>query len=197
MTALSAKDLKTLAKHAAAARDNAYCPYSNHPVGAAIVAGSGKVYLGANVEVAHYKGVCAEASAISAMVSAGERQIRAVVVIGPAMEYLCTPCGDCRQRLREFSDNETRIYSLWKDGRLGATHKMADLLPLSFGPENLAEIGTLPPKKPRAKTADNGRKKAKPAVKRTRKTTKKTIKTKTGDKKNDSSSRKLQPRPAR
>jgi len=192
MTALSAKDLKKLAKHAAAARDNAYCPYSSHPVGAAIVSGSGKVYLGANVEIAHYKGVCAEASAISAMVSAGEREIRAVVVIGPAMEYLCTPCGDCRQRLREFSDSETRVYSLWKDGTLGAELKMTDLLPLSFGPENLAEVGTLPHKKPQKKQAGN-RKKTKPAAGRINKI----IKKKDGDKKNDSSSRKLQPRPAR
>lgn len=193
MTALSAKDLKKLAKHAAAARDNAYCPYSNHPVGAAIVAGSGKVYLGANVETAHYKGVCAEASAISAMVSAGEREIRAVVVIGPAMEYLCTPCGDCRQRLREFSDDQTRIYSLWKDGKPGAEHKMMDLLPLSFGPENLMEVGTLPNKKPRKKAAGaKAKKKTKPAAERV-----KTIKKKDGDKKNDSGSRKLQSRTTR
>jgi cytidine deaminase len=194
MTALSAKDLKKLAKHAALARGNAYCPYSNHPVGAAIVAGSGKVYLGANVETAHYKGVCAEASAISAMVSAGEREIRAVVVIGPAMEYLCTPCGDCRQRLREFSDEETRVYSLWKDGKLGAEHKMMDLLPLSFGPENLVEVGTLPDKKSKKKTAGaKNKKKTKPAAERV----KKIIKKKDGDRKNDSSSRKLQPRSAR
>lgn len=195
MTALSAKDLKKLAKHAAAARDNAYCPYSNHPVGAAIVSGSGTVYLGANVETAHYKGVCAEASAISAMVSAGEREIRAVVVIGPAMEYLCTPCGDCRQRLREFSDNETRIYSLWKNGTLGAEHKMTDLLPLSFGPENLVEVGTLPDKKPRKKPAGVKKsKKGKPAAERVKQTR---IKNKDGDRKNDSGSRKLQSRTAR
>lgn len=143
MTTLPAKELKRLTTLAAKARDNAYCPYSNHPVGAALVAGSGKVYTGANVEVAHYKGVCAEASAISAMVSAGERDIRAVVVIGPAMEYLCTPCGDCRQRLREFALPDMRIYSMWKDGRLGQIHTMDALLPLSFGPENLTEVGTL------------------------------------------------------
>ena len=127
------------------------------------------------------------------MVSAGEREIRAVVVIGPAMEYLCTPCGDCRQRLREFSDDETRIYSLWKDGKLGAEHKMMDLLPLSFGPENLVEVGTLPRKKPKKKAAGTKtKKKAKPAAERV-----KNIKKKDGDKKNDSGSRKLQSRTAR
>jgi cytidine deaminase len=139
---LSASDLKRLTKLAAKARDNAYCPYSNHPVGVALVSKSGKVYAGANVEVAHYKGVCAEASAISAMVTAGEREISAIVVIGPAMEYLLTPCGDCRQRLRELAGKNLRIYSMWKDGRLGKIHTLDELLPYSFGPENLTEVGS-------------------------------------------------------
>jgi cytidine deaminase len=145
------------------------------------VAGSGKVYLGANVEVAHYKGVCAEASAISAMVSAGEREIRAVVVIGPAMEYLCTPCGDCRQRIREFADAETRVYSLWKDGRLGQEHKMGDLLPVSFGPENLIEVGTLSRKAPKKKKTASKKTAAKKNKERVTQATKK----RNGDK-NDS-----------
>lgn len=146
MSALSALELKRLTKIAERARDNAYCPYSNHPVGVALVSGSGKVYPGANVEIAHYKGVCAEASAISAMATAGEREISAIVVIGPAMEYLCTPCGDCRQRLREFAGKNLRVYSMWKDGRLGKVHTLDDLLPYSFGPENLAEVGSGPKK---------------------------------------------------
>lgn len=131
------KNLKTLTILAMEARENAYCPYSNHPVGAALVAGSGKVYTGSNCEVAHYKGICAEASAIAAMVTAGEREIRTIVVVGPGKDYLCTPCGDCRQRIREFADGKTEIYSMWHDGRLGKKHKMKDLLPFSFGPENL------------------------------------------------------------
>ncbi|TAL40244.1 MAG: cytidine deaminase [Alphaproteobacteria bacterium] len=146
MSALSALELKRLTKIAEKARDNAYCPYSSHPVGVALVSASGKVYPGANVEIAHYKGVCAEASAISAMATAGEREISAIVVIGPAMEYLCTPCGDCRQRLREFAGKGLRIYSMWKDGRLGKVHTLEDLLPWSFGPENLAEVGSGPQK---------------------------------------------------
>lgn len=157
--------LAALAKTAAAARDHAYCPYSNHPVGAAVVAGSGKVYAGANVEIAHYKGVCAEASAISAMVTAGEREIHAVVVVGPSLEYLCTPCGDCRQRLREFCAPDVKIYSMWKDGRHGATHTLADLLPQSFGPENLQEVGALPKTKPAAGAKAAGGKQTKERVK--------------------------------
>lgn len=141
---LSPAELKRLTKLATTARDNAYCPYSNHPVGVALVAGSGKTYVGSNVEIAHYKGTCGEAGAIAAMVAAGERVIKAAVVIGPAMEYLCTPCGDCRQRLREFAAPDLMIYSLWKNGKLGQVHKFADLLPYSFGPENLAEVGSGP-----------------------------------------------------
>lgn len=143
----TAAEMKVLTKVATEARDSAYCPYSNHPVGVALVSDTGVVYPGANVEIAHYKGVCAEASAISAMVTAGERKIAAVVVIGPAMEYLCTPCGDCRQRLREFAAPGMKVYSLWKDGKLGATTDFTKLLPMSFGPENLAEVGSGPMKK--------------------------------------------------
>ena len=147
MSDLGSLELKRLVKIAEKARGSAYAPYSNHPVGVALVSSSGKVYPGANVEIAHYKGVCAEASAISAMVTAGEREISAIVVVGPAMEYLCTPCGDCRQRLREFAGARLRIYSMWKDGRLGKIHTLEDLLPYSFGPENLAEVGSGPKKK--------------------------------------------------
>lgn len=146
MSALSALELKRLTKIAEKARDNAYCPYSNHPVGVALVSGSGRVYAGCNVENAHFNCTHAEASAISAMITAGEREIKAIVVIGPAKEYLCTPCGDCRQRIREFAGKGFRAYSMWKDGSLGKMHTLDELLPYSFGPENLAEVGKGPQK---------------------------------------------------
>ncbi len=119
-----------------AVRDRAYAPYSHHPVGALVVSESGTRYAGANVEVAHYKGICAEASAIAAMASAGERQLREVWVIGPG-RHLCTPCGDCRQRIREFAIPETRIRVVDAEGRLLKEYDMAALLPDAFGPENL------------------------------------------------------------
>lgn len=119
-----------------AARGNAYAPYSRHPVGAMVESESGARYVGANVEVAHYKGLCAEASAIAAMVSGGERRLRHVYVIGPG-EHLCTPCGDCRQRIREFADAETLIYVVDAEGRLLKRYTMEELLPDAFGPENL------------------------------------------------------------
>lgn len=117
-------------------RDRAYAPYSNHPVGALIVSESGTRYVGANVEVAHYKGICAEASAIATMASAGERELREVYVIGPG-EHLCTPCGDCRQRIREFATPETLIRVVDAQGTLLRRYTMDQLLPDSFGPENL------------------------------------------------------------
>lgn len=142
---MSIKKLISLAKKA---RDNAYCPYSNHPVGVALQAGSGKVYVGANSEIANFRAICGEGSAISAMTTAGDRKIRTMVVIGPKDgKVLCTPCGDCRQRIREFADEETVIYSLHADGRIGAAHTIHDLLPFSFGPENvLGRIGKKPAK---------------------------------------------------
>ena len=87
--------------------------------------------------MAHYKGLCAEASAIAAMVGAGERRLREVWVIGPGA-HLCTPCGDCRQRIREFADEHTRIRVVDAEGRLLKDYTMEALLPDAFGPENLA-----------------------------------------------------------
>lgn len=120
-----------------AVRDRAYAPYSHHPVGAVVIGESGTRYAGANVEVAHYKGLCAEASAIAAMISAGERRLHEVYVIGPGT-HLCTPCGDCRQRIREFADEQTRIRVVDAEGRLLREYDMATLLPDAFGPENLS-----------------------------------------------------------
>ncbi|WP_104203369.1 cytidine deaminase [Billgrantia saliphila] len=120
-----------------AVRGCAYAPYSQHPVGALVESESGARFAGANVEVAHYKGLCAEASAIAAMVSAGERHLRNVYVIGPG-EHLCSPCGDCRQRIREFADAETRIHVLNAQGVLLRRYSIEELLPDAFGPENLS-----------------------------------------------------------
>ncbi|MFY0990040.1 cytidine deaminase [Halomonas sp. C05BenzN] len=121
-----------------AVRDRAYAPYSHHPVGAMVESESGTRYFGANVEVAHYKSLCAEASAIAAMASAGERHLRHVYVIGPG-EHLCSPCGDCRQRIREFADGETRIHVLDARGGRLRHYTMEELLPDAFGPENLVQ----------------------------------------------------------
>lgn len=111
-------------------------PYSNFPVGAALRAASGRVFVGANVENAAYpEGLCAEASAIGAMVSAGERVIDTIVTVCDG-DALSTPCGGCRQKIREFASADTVVHAAGPDG-IRATYSMADLLPDSFGPENL------------------------------------------------------------
>lgn len=125
---------------ARAAMDRAYAPYSNFPVGAVVRGANGKLYAGCNVENAAYpQGCCAEASAISAMVADGERRIVEVAVIGGG-DALVTPCGGCRQRIREFADDATPIHICGPEG-LRRTVTLGELLPLSFGPDNLAPPG--------------------------------------------------------
>ncbi len=123
---------------AEAVRARAYAPYSRFSVGAAILADDGKVYAGCNIENAAYPiGNCAEASAIAAMIAGGGRRIRRIYVTGPGREPV-TPCGGCRQRLREFADPDVVVISHGVEG--GPLHStVADLLPHSFGPEFLPE----------------------------------------------------------
>ena len=114
----------------------AYAPYSKFQVGAAILAANGKIYSGCNVENAAYPvGNCAEASAIAAMILDGEKQIREIAVIGRS-DLLCTPCGGCRQRIREFAAPDTKVHVCGPEG-LRRTFSRDELLPASFGPENL------------------------------------------------------------
>ncbi len=125
---------------AAAARANAYAPYSRFAVGAAIRAEDGRLYAGANVENAAYpQGQCAEASAIGAMIAAGARRIEAMVLLADGAA-LCTPCGGCRQRIREFAEPMTEIHLCGLEG-VRRTVTVGELLPLSFGPDNLRGQG--------------------------------------------------------
>jgi cytidine deaminase len=124
---------------AAAAQKLAYAPYSRFPVGAALVTPSGAIYRGCNVENAAYPaGACAEAGAISAMIAGGERAIQAILIIGDG-DQLVTPCGSCRQRIREFANAETPIHIAGPEG-LRASFTLDGLLPHSFGPDNLTRI---------------------------------------------------------
>jgi len=122
---------------AIAAMGRAYAPYSKFPVGAAILDEAGAVHVGANVENAAYPvGNCAEASAIAAMVMAGGARIVKISVAGGDGNLLCTPCGACRQRIREFGSAETPVMVCGPDG-LQRVFTLGELLPESFGPENL------------------------------------------------------------
>jgi cytidine deaminase len=121
---------------ARAAQAKAYAPYSRFNVGAALRTPSGAIFSGCNVENAAYpQGACAETGAIGAMALAGELHIAEILVIGDG-EGLCTPCGGCRQRIREFASPETPIHIAGPAG-LRITLSLADLLPYSFGPEHL------------------------------------------------------------
>ena len=117
-------------------RENAHVPYSQFKVGAAFLTENNSIISGCNVENAAYpQSQCAEASAIGNLVSRGYKKIKEVVVIGSG-KLLCSPCGGCRQRLREFASLDTPIHMCNMDGHL-KTSTLAELLPDSFGPENL------------------------------------------------------------
>src|SRR5215468_1601643 len=123
---------------ASRARANAYAPYSKFLVGAALRAEDGAIYAGANAENTSFpEGQCAEASAIGAMVTAGARRIREILVMGGG-DALCTPCGGCRQRIREFAAPETPIHICGPEGLRRST-TLGELLPLAFGVETLLD----------------------------------------------------------
>ena len=121
---------------ARAAREKAYAPYSKFLVGAAVLDEHGNIHAGCNVENAAYpQGVCAEASALSVMIMNGGRKVKAVVVVGIA-DSPVTPCGGCRQKLREFAAPDTPIWVANADGVL-LSLTLEQLLPHSFGPAHL------------------------------------------------------------
>ena len=129
---------KQLFAAAEAVRKRAYVPYSHYRVGAAILADDGNIYAGCNIENAAYpEGNCAETSAIAAMIIGGAQRIRRVYITGAGQNPV-TPCGGCRQRIREFADPDTIITSHGVEGQ--PMHMtLAGLLPHSFGPGHLED----------------------------------------------------------
>ena len=114
----------------------AYVPYSKLKVGAAILDENDNYHVGCNVENAAYPiGSCAEASAISSMIISKGTKIIAIAVTGYG-DMLCTPCGGCRQRIREFASLNTPII-IGNEKKIQKIFTLNDLLPYSFGPENL------------------------------------------------------------
>ncbi len=122
------------------AQQQAYAPYSKFKVGAAVLDDQGRIHAGCNVENAAYpEGLCAEAAALSAMVLAGITRAHAVLVVGPGGDGAggwITPCGGCRQKLREFCAPDTPLLSA-NQHALGPHHTLQSLLPDSFGPNHL------------------------------------------------------------
>ncbi len=122
---------KELLQAARKARKKAYAPYSNFHVGAAVLGGNGKIYSGCNVENASFGlTCCAERNAIFAMIAAGEREIRAILIIGESKEFL-PPCGACRQVIAEFAKPEAKVHMCSENGACRTT-TVGELVPFIF-----------------------------------------------------------------
>nr|XP_034976835.1 cytidine deaminase [Zootoca vivipara] len=138
-SALGPEQIKLLLAASKEAKRFAYCPYSNYPVGAALLTSDGKIFSGCNIENACYPlGVCAERTAIQKAVSEGHTKFRAIAIICNSQETFAVPCGACRQVLREFGKH-WEIFLAKADG----THiqkTLEDLLPFPFGPEDLKMV---------------------------------------------------------
>ena len=124
------------------AREHSYSPYSHFAVGAALLCSDGTVYRGCNMENAAYSpGICAERTAIYKAVFDGQRDFAAIAIVGgPAgrpISELCAPCGVCRQVMREFCDPASFRIILAQSPNACKVHTLEELLPLSFGPNNL------------------------------------------------------------
>lgn len=133
---MSSDDLYPVAR---AVRERAHAPYSGYLVGAALRDEQGRVHAAANVENAAYpQSQCAEASAIGVLVAAGGRTITEVLVVADERPGVPTPCGACRQRIREFASLETPVHLAGLAGVI-RTVTLGDLLPMSFGPEFLGK----------------------------------------------------------
>ncbi len=134
MSALSAEQVEMLAARALEARGWAYAPYSNYAVGAALLAASGRVYVGVNVENAAYPlTMCAERAALFAAIAEGERDFVAMAV---ATRNAGSPCGACRQTLAEFGTH-TLVVLVDAAGVIHHQTTLAELLPHAFGPKDL------------------------------------------------------------
>ncbi len=129
-------DEKKLIRKALDAKEKAYVPYSNFRVGAAILMENGEIYTGCNIEIASYSPtICAERTAIFKAISDGQRKIKAIAVVGDS-KYTY-PCGVCRQVIREFGKDAIIIVANSEEDYKKYT--LNDLLPYSFGPEDLKE----------------------------------------------------------
>jgi len=135
---MSDPQIALMAKKAREIMHNAYAPYSHYQVGACVAAEDDSLFVGCNIENASFRLTsCAEAAAISAMVVAGKKRIKSIVIMGSGTE-LCAPCGACRQTIREFATPNTKIYLC--DSATCEVCKVftiEQLLPNSFGPQHL------------------------------------------------------------
>ncbi len=122
---------KELVMIASEIKKNAYSPYSNFRVGAALVSGNGKVYTGVNVENASYGATCcAERTAVFKAVSDGEREFKSIAIASDS-DQLVYPCGICRQVLSEFADSDMKVICSKNNGEY-KVYTLEELLPNAF-----------------------------------------------------------------
>lgn len=134
-------EIRKLIEQAKEAMKNAYAPYSDYKVGAALLSAGGKIYLGCNVENAAYSPTnCAERTAFFKAVSDGERQFKAIAIAGGregTIRGAFPPCGVCRQVMQEFCDPETFKIIVAKQNDEYDVYTLGELLPYGFGGNNL------------------------------------------------------------
>lgn len=124
-------DVKKLIDAAKCAQENAYSPYSNFCVGAALLCGDGKIYTGCNIENSSYSAtVCAERTAFFKAISEGQKDFTAIAVIG-SDDKICMPCGVCCQVISEFCGADFKIICVNKTGEY-KEYTLGELLPFSF-----------------------------------------------------------------
>lgn len=129
-------DIKELIRNALKARENAYVPYSNFKVGAAILTEDDKIYSGCNIENASFGATnCAERTAIFKAVSEGHNKIKAIAVVGDTSTYTY-PCGICRQVISEFADADSTVI-LAKNENEYITKTLEEVLPGAFTRKDL------------------------------------------------------------
>jgi cytidine deaminase len=134
---IDVEQAQVLMDYARAAVSSAYVPYSNFPVGAAVMTENGAIFTGANIENASYPlACCAERTAVFAAINAGHMVITAVAVTAPKVVTV-TPCGACRQVLNEFKPADTEM-AVILDGLELSILTLSELLPRAFGPQDLA-----------------------------------------------------------
>lgn len=132
--AVDQQTISKLIERATQARSHAYAPYSNYAVGAALLARSGEIYIGANVENAAYpSGMCAERSSVFAAAVNGERAFDAIVIVS---ENGGSPCGACRQVLSEFG-LDVQVVATDAAGSIVLDTPLSELIPNDFGPQDL------------------------------------------------------------
>ncbi|XP_006862468.1 PREDICTED: cytidine deaminase [Chrysochloris asiatica] len=137
--ALKPEHIQQLLLSCLEAKKSAYCPYSHFPVGAALLTREGRIFLGCNVENACYPlGICAERTAIQKAISEGYKDFKAIAIASDLQDDFISPCGACRQVMREFG-TDWAVYMTKPDGTY-VVNTVEELLPASFGPKDLQKF---------------------------------------------------------